>query len=94
MKALRLALLGATLVVASAQTTDDMLYDQVRLRLTQDVDVNGGGLDVVVKDGVVTLRGRVKSERVKKKAAKLAAKVKGVKTVTNELIVNALPVAN
>jgi len=47
-----------------------------------------GDLLVAVKDGVVTLRGKVESERAKNKASKLARKVKGVKNVVNELTIS------
>jgi hyperosmotically inducible periplasmic protein len=70
-----------------AHPSDDRITDQVRMRLVGDQDVKGGGLDVSVKDGVVTLHGRVDTEKGKKKAAKLAKKVKGVKSVDNELTV-------
>lgn len=66
-------------------SADDTIYDQVRLRLASDADVKGGALDVSVKDGVVTLRGKVERERGKQKAEKLAKKVKGVKSVNNQL---------
>jgi osmotically-inducible protein OsmY len=67
------------------QKTDDRIYDQVRMRLTTDQDVKGGGFEVSVKDGVVTIKGRADSERGKDRAAKLAKKVKGVKEVDNQL---------
>jgi osmotically-inducible protein OsmY len=68
------------------QKADDRIYDQVRMKLTTDPDVKGGiGLEVVVKDGVVTLKGRVDTERGKNRATKLTHKVKGVKDVDNEL---------
>ena len=67
------------------QKADDRIYDQVRMKLTTDADVKGGGLDVSVKDGVVTIKGRVDTEKGKSRAAKLARKVKGVKDVDNEL---------
>ncbi len=67
------------------QKTDDRIYDQVRMRLTTDQDVKGGGFDVAVKDGVVTIKGRADSERGKDRATKLAKKVKGVKEVDNQL---------
>ena len=93
MKRFAVAVLFGTSVFASlvsagqkeASTPDDRIYDQVRMRLTTDPDVKGGALDVAVKDGVVTLKGRVDSEKGKDKAAKLAKKVKGVKDVDNEL---------
>jgi osmotically-inducible protein OsmY len=71
--------------------TDDTLVDQVRVKLSLDIDVNGGALEVTARQGVITLRGPVRSEKAKKKAEKIAAKVKGVKSVVNELTIN--PVA-
>jgi hyperosmotically inducible periplasmic protein len=68
-------------------TPDDRIYDQVRMRLSTDPDVKGGALDVHVKDGVVTLTGRVDSDKGKSKATKLTKKIKGVKSVDNELSV-------
>jgi osmotically-inducible protein OsmY len=78
--------------IASAQkpaapTSDDRISDQVRMRLATDPDVKGGALDVTVKDGVVTIRGRVDTEKGRGRATKLSKKVKGVKEVDNELVV-------
>jgi osmotically-inducible protein OsmY len=66
---------------------DDRIFDQVRMRLATDPDVKGGNFDVTVKDGVVTLKGRVDTEKGKTRASKLAKKVKGVKQVENDLMV-------
>lgn len=66
---------------------DDRISDQVRMKLATDADVKGGALDVTVKDGVVTIKGRVDTDKGKQKATKLAKKVKGVKDVDNELAV-------
>lgn len=71
----------------ASQASDDKIYDQVRLKLVSDPDVKGGALEVVVKDGAVTLRGAVTSERGKQKAERLTKKVKGVKSVVNELTI-------
>jgi hyperosmotically inducible protein len=68
-----------------APVSDNYIYDQVRIRLTADVDVKGGDVVIGVKEGVVTLRGRVDSERAKNKAEKLTKKIKGVRQVVNEL---------
>jgi len=67
--------------------SDDRIIDQVRMRLAVDQDVKGGALDVSVKDGVVTIKGRVDTDKAKARATRLAKKVKGVKDVDNELIV-------
>ena len=88
-----LALIGGMgLQTASAggqkpAVSDDRIFDQVRMRLTTDPDVKGGADDVTVKDGAVTIKGRVDTDRGKTKATKLAKKVKGVKSVDNELVV-------
>jgi len=70
---------------ADQKRSDDQIYDQVRQRLAADRDVRGGGIAVDVKDGVVTLRGKVHEERQKHKAERVAKKVKGVKQVVNQL---------
>jgi len=73
------------LLVAQGSPADDRIYDEVRRKLANDVDVRGAGFDVVVKAGAVTLRGRVRDERAKEKADKIVKKVKGVVSVKNEL---------
>ncbi len=75
------------ITVAFAQNKDDLIYDQVRRKLANDPDVKGGAFDVDVKDGVVTIKGVVEKEKYKEKAEKLAHKVKGVKSVVNQLVV-------
>jgi hyperosmotically inducible periplasmic protein len=73
------------MLVAQGTPADDKIYDLVRTKLANDTDVKGAGLDVTVKAGVVTLRGRVHDDRAKEKAVKLTKAVKGVVSVTNEL---------
>ena len=68
-------------------SSDDRISDQVRMRLATDADVKGGALEVAVKDGIVTIKGKVDSEKGRYRATKLAKKVKGVKSVDNELSV-------
>ena len=79
------ALVVPMLVVAQGNKVDDRIYDEVHLKLANDPDVKGAGLEVIVKAGVVTLRGKVHDEKAKEKAQKLAKTVKGVVSVTNEL---------
>jgi hyperosmotically inducible periplasmic protein len=78
---------AAALTFAQAHSNDDKLYDKVRMKLAENQDVNGGGIDVTVKEGVVTLKGRVMKEKQKIKAGQVARKVKGVKSVDNQLVV-------
>ncbi len=83
-------ILGGTFAqtaLTADQNGDDRISDQVRMRLATDADVKGGALDVTVSDGVVVIKGRVDNDKGKAKASKLAKKVKGVKSVDNQLIV-------
>jgi osmotically-inducible protein OsmY len=68
-------------------TDDDRIYDEIRRKLANDLDVKGAAIDVAVKDGVVTLSGKVHTEHGKEKADKLVKKVKGVSSVQNHLVV-------
>ncbi len=64
---------------------DDMITDQVRIKLANDYVVKGGALLVDVKQGVVTLGGSVEGQKQKERAEKLTKKVKGVKQVINNI---------
>lgn len=90
-----LAILLIVPVAASAAdkpVADGLIVDLVRMKLAGDSVVKGGALDVQVKDGVVTLSGNVQSEKQRDKAEKLAHKVKGVKSVTNQIkVVHSIP---
>ena len=55
---------------ADNAVSDDVIYDQVSLKLTSDTTVNGGAIEVHVKQGAVTLSGKVKTEKAKDKAGK------------------------
>ena len=83
--ALLMALLLIGVCLGADKSSDDHISDLVRLRLASDPDVKGGALNADVKDGVVTLTGVVETDRQKDKAAKLAKKVKGVKSVVNNI---------
>jgi hyperosmotically inducible periplasmic protein len=65
--------------------TDDIIHDRVQIKLAGDTIVKGGGLNIEVKDGVVTVSGKVESEKQKARAEKLAKKVDGVKSVNNQI---------
>ncbi len=80
-----LLLLSCSFLLAQKDNPDDRISDQVRMKLATDPDVKGGAFDVTVEHGVVTIKGRVDSEKGKNKATRLAKKVKGVKDVDNEL---------
>jgi len=79
------ALIAPSLVLAQGTPDDDRIYDAVRRRLADDVDVKGAGFEVIVKKGAVTLQGRVHDEKAREKAARIVKKVKGVVSVDNKL---------
>ena len=70
------------------QITDDTIRDQVMVKLANDQDVGGMPIDVDVRQGVATLKGKVRNDKQKSKAEKLAKKVKGVTGVTNQLVIS------
>jgi hyperosmotically inducible protein len=80
-----------TITAAEKQpVNDNFIHDSVAEKLSGDAVVKGGAIDVEVKDGVVTLKGRVNDAKQKSKAESLAKKVKGVKSVVNNLTISAL----
>jgi hyperosmotically inducible protein len=82
-----LILLAAACLAADKPASDDVIYDQVSIKLTSDPVAKGGGFKVDVKQGVVTLTGVAESEQQKARAGKVAKKVTGVKQVINNLTV-------
>lgn len=80
-----LVLIVPMLVLAQGTPNDDRIYDAVRRKLADDADVKGAGFEVTVKNGAVTLQGRVHDEKAREKAARIAKKVKGVTSVDNKL---------
>jgi osmotically-inducible protein OsmY len=80
-----LVLIMPMLVLAQGNPTDDRIYDDVRRRLADDPDVRGAGLQVTVKNGVVTLEGRVHDVTARQKAPRIVKKTKGVVNVENKL---------
>ena len=82
---LLLTLAVPMLVAQKAPVSDDAISDNVRQKLASDADVRGAALDVTVKQGVVTIKGRVHTEKGRKKATEITKKVKGVVNVDNQL---------
>lgn len=89
----RIAVIALIAVSAFAQgsapgSEDGRIEDAVRVRLVGNRDTGGAGhIKVEVKDGAVVLSGPVESAKQKAAAEKQAKKVKGVKSVTNRLVI-------
>ncbi|HWV90570.1 MAG TPA: BON domain-containing protein [Burkholderiales bacterium] len=70
----------------SSGTAGAALTTKVKTALASDAGLSTmTNIDVDSKDGVVTLKGKVDSADMKKKAGDVAKKVSGVKSVKNEL---------
>jgi hyperosmotically inducible periplasmic protein len=79
-------LLAAGVCLASDKVlTDDIIHDNVMIKLASDQVVKGGALTVDVKQGIVTLSGQVENTKQKDRATKLTKSVKGVKQVVNNI---------
>ncbi|MGB9457118.1 MAG: BON domain-containing protein [Bryobacteraceae bacterium] len=83
-----LILLAGVCLAADKPVSDDVIFDQVSIKLTGDPIAKGGAFKVDVKQGVVTLTGPAETERQKDRAGKLAKKVNGVKQVINNITVS------
>jgi hyperosmotically inducible periplasmic protein len=77
----------ACLAADKPAITDDVIIDRVMIKFSQDPVVKAGDVKVDSKGGVVTLTGSVGTAKQKERATKLAAKVKGVKKVDNNLTI-------
>jgi osmotically-inducible protein OsmY len=85
-----LALLVTPLVAQKNTVTDDVITDNVLVKLASDADLGGIKFEVTVHQGAVTLKGKVRNEKQKTKAEKVTRKVKGVTSVVNELVISPL----
>jgi hyperosmotically inducible periplasmic protein len=79
--------LVATALPANKPVSDDFISDTIRQKLAADQIVKGGAIEVIVKEGAVTLKGTVEEDKQKSKAAKIAKGVSGVKSVDNQLTI-------
>ena len=65
--------------------SDDRIREDVCDLLTEDEDVDAGDIDVSVSGGVVALTGSVGDRGAKRRAARIAESVRGVRDVQNDL---------
>lgn len=69
--------------------TDTWITARVSARFVDEALLKGSDINVDAKDHVVTLRGTVKSNAAKARAAAIAGGTEGVKHVVNQLVVGA-----
>ena len=70
--------------------SDDELYDVVMQELREHPEVDAGWIEVGVKDGHVTLAGRVGTDSEVSVAEQVVTEILGITAFTNELIVDEL----
>jgi osmotically-inducible protein OsmY len=68
--------------------SDDVIVDQVRVRIADDSEVGGQPIQVDAHKGVVVLTGKITNDKLKSRVEKLARKVKGVTGVDDKLVVS------
>jgi len=71
-----------------APVSDDVIVDQVRVKIADDSEVGGQPIQVDAHNGVVVLTGKVTNDKLKTKVEKIAKKVKGVTGVDNKLAIS------
>jgi osmotically-inducible protein OsmY len=71
--------------------SDAWLHDKVKATLLFHRSVSAGGTEVLVKDGIVTLRGSAATTAQKDLTTEYSKDVEGVKDVINEMTVAAAP---
>jgi hypothetical protein len=70
--------------------TDDELYDVVLQQLREHPEVDAGWIEVRVREGKVTLSGRVGSDAEVSVAEQVLTEILGLSDFTNELVVDEL----
>ncbi len=84
---LALSAVFCLILQADQPKTDDVIVDQVRIKLANDPIVKAGAIKVDSQQGIVMLTGAVATKKQKDRASSIAKKVKGVKQVQNDLVV-------
>ena len=72
---------------AARAAADKELAGRVKAALAAERSLNAHGIDVVAKDGTVTLFGTAETRARRDLAQKVAARVDGVKSVENKLAI-------
>lgn len=70
--------------------TDDEVYDVVLQQLNEYPNIDPGWMEVSVKDGFVTVSGRVGTDSEKQVVEKIIVETMGISTFSNELVVDEL----
>jgi hypothetical protein len=72
---------------APVPSADELLRARVAQALRDTREVDGQGVDVTVAGGAVSLFGTVPAEAERRRVAQFVARIEGVKSVVNKLVV-------
>jgi osmotically-inducible protein OsmY len=87
--ALLMVIFSIMIVACTARQVDDaMLTTRIKARMTADGRISPSRIDVDTLNGAVTLRGEAPTQEEKDAAEEVARKVEGVRSVSNQVIVN------
>lgn len=78
---------GGTNATGSAPNIDSTVQAAIDKALTDDPTFANLGITATVLDGKVTLLGTVKTEDLKNQAERMVRKIKGVKSIDNQILV-------
>ena len=70
--------------------TDDEVYDVVQQQLQEYPNIDPGWMEIAVKDGFVTVSGRVGTDSEKQVVEKIIVEQMGIASFSNELVVDEL----
>ena len=89
--ALSLAVSGCRSAPPAGPVDDASLTAAVQTRIAADSSLGNGSINSSVQSGIATLNGNVSTDAARSQAAADAAQVAGIRTVVNNLIVQASP---
>jgi hyperosmotically inducible protein len=72
---------------AARAAADKELAGRVKTALLAERSINAHGIDVVAKDGAVTLYGTAETRMRREMAEKVASRIEGVRSVENKLAI-------
>jgi hypothetical protein len=78
---------GGATATESAPNIDSTVQAAIDKALTDDPTFSNLGITATVLDGKVTLMGTVKTEDLKNQAERMVRKIKGVKSIDNQILV-------
>lgn len=85
-RSILVAIASCSAALRAKEVDDGLLHDKINRKLNNNPSLRIRDLKVEVANGVVTIEGVVRSEKVRSRAAKMAS-LKGVKRVVNRLVV-------